>query len=315
MNHQIQFTASPQSQNTPMKYLKLTIALFSLIAPGIFCAAQAQEEVNWLPESRITLALTISESTPAIDAKDETGVVIAPKQKVYSNYYMDAKGAEINEGIATIKKSRFSNLELLRGILRKMRNDGEPKMKSVVGWQLVLLEDVDAEYGVKFFIKRKIRGGKFQIIDVSNYLRFNEENDEWICTDNEQYTYNPNTNTETYSDTYLDFGQVSLALSQNIMPRPIDWYLDDSPNFIQLTGIRNLSATYDSGKKADKITSLVFSQMMAIYSYDYYDEFGDGGYFEFHREFILDGSVTGSPSNFITSEALLQGLEAAQSQP
>ena len=314
MNHQIQFTASPQSQNTPMKYLKLTIALFSLIAPGIFCAAQAQEEVNWLPESRITLALTISESTPAIDAKDETGVVIAPKEKVYSNYYMDAKGAEINEGIATIKKSRFSNLELLRGILREMRNDPVPRMKSVVGWQLVILEDLDAEYGVKFFIKRKIRGGKFQIIDVSQYIRYNEDDDnnEWISTLDEQSIYDPNTDTRTFSETDLDFGQVSMALNTDIMPHPKGQYTETNDNFFPLTGIMNLSETYDRGKDADKITSLVFSQMMGIYYQEYYRISTNESS---SQEFICDGSVTGSPSNFITSEAFFQGLEAAQSQP
>ena len=295
-----------------MAYQKLTIASFSLIASGIFCAAQAQEEVNWLTESRITFALTISEHTPAIDAKDETGVLIAPKEKVYSNYYMDAKGAEINEGIATIKKSRFSNLELLRGILRKMTDTdrNSSKMKSVVGWYLVVINDADLPR--QFYIKRKIRGGKFQIIDVSQYLESYDMDEEYASTYNLQSIYDPNTNIQTYSDTYLDFGRISLRLQDDIMPRPKNLELVSGMMYLTLRGIMNLSATHDSTKDEDKITSLVFSQMMGIYYQEYFSMSTNESS---SQEFICDGSVTGAPSNFITSEALFQGLEAAQSQP
>jgi hypothetical protein len=173
------------------------------------------------------------------------------------------------------------------------------------------LEDID--YGRKFHIKRKIRGGKFQIVDVSQYLTYDEEEDDWISTENEQSIYDPNTNTQTYSNTDLDFGQASLELNTDVMPRPKYGAVEDNSNFFPLTGIRNWSETYDSVKNADKITSLAFSQMMAIYSIDYFLDFSR--IINLRQEFILDGSVTGAPSNFITSEALSQGLEAAQSQP
>ena len=115
----------------------------SLLSKTVFLLAfssfiHAQDE-TWLSVSTITLGLSVSTSQAAIDAKDESGVVVTPKTKVYSNHFMDKKGAEINEGIATIKKTRFSNLEFLRNLVRAEKDSGRSRITSVVGWSLVYI--------------------------------------------------------------------------------------------------------------------------------------------------------------------------------
>ena len=248
-----------------MKYqTSLITATLALVAVNL-AQAQDTEGTNWLSETRITIALGISRSTPGIDAKDEAGVVTTPITKVFSNFYMDAKGAEINEGIATITKSRFSNLEFLRYVLKQEKSRGDSIMKSVVGWSLVHIDDDDDAVQSGFYIRRKIRGGKFQIINVDEYIQISPEVTEGDSTTvpaiNERSVYDPAKDTYTKTDTYSDFGSFTFAIAGGAFP-----LAQESPNPVWLTGTLNFSDTWDSAKNEYKITTLTVNQIIAKYT-------------------------------------------------
>lgn len=295
-----------------MKYQTSLIAATLALAAANLAQAQDTQDTNWLSETRITIALGISSSTPGIDAKDEAGVVITPKTKVFSNYYMDAKGTEINEGIATITKSRFSNLEFLRYILKQEKSRGGSIMKSVIGWSLVHIGDDDDAVRSGFYIKRKIRGGKFQIINVDEYIQISPEVTEsdstMVSVINERSVYDPEEDTYTKTDTYSDFGFFSFTIAGGAFP-----LFQESPNPLWLTGTLNFSDTWDSAKNEYKITTLTVSQIIAKYTMNLgwnYDKNSPD-----YAPAILDGSLTGATSTYITQDAFDQGLQQSNNAP
>jgi hypothetical protein len=284
-----------------------TSVIIATLALAAASLAQAQN-TNWLSETRLTIALKISRSTPGIAAKDEAGVVITPKNNAFSNYYMDAKGAEINEGIATITESRFSNLELLRHILKMEVRNGI--MKSVVGWSLVYIGDDDDAIQSGFYIKRKIRGGKFQIINVNSHINnmdVDVDDDGFVAARNERSVYNPENDTYTRSDTYSDFGISTLSIVGGAFP-----FYEGGPD-LNLTGSGVFSDTWNSGKYDYETTSVNLSPMIGKYlmrsSYDETTQEQD------YSVAIVHGALTGAKSTFITQDSFDQGSQQSNNAP
>lgn len=290
-----------------MKYTKLAL-ISSLTVLGTV-SLKAQDS-PWIGQSRVTIALTKSESAPGIDAKDEVGVAITPKTKVYSNYFMDAKGAEINEGIATIAKSKFSNLELLRYIFSREKQNPGSKMKSVVGWSLVYAHDADESID-GFFIQRKIRGNKVQVINVSNYLKSDDTGLNVDVQDDNILEITKNDITTTTA-TLAEFGSQTLILNpkaflttaqlKNMTADPIEM----SSTQLGLTGAISTSGAWDKNRMLDAIKTVTISNLIGRYTYR---EIVSGNYeTSTLTNVIVDGSVTGAASTFINADSFLEGL-------
>ena len=300
-----------------MKYTKLAL-ISSLTVLGTV-SLKAQDS-PWIGQSRVTIALTKSESAPGIDAKDEVGVAITPKTKVYSNYFMDAKGAEINEGIATIAKSKFSNLELLRYIFSREKQNPGSKMKSVVGWSLVYSYD-DAEEIDGFFIQRKIRGNKVQVINVSNYLKSDDTGLNVDVQDDNILEITKN-NITTTTATLAEFGSQTLILDpkaflttaqlKNMTADPIEM----SSTQLGLTGAISTSGAWDKNRMLDAIKTVTINNLIGRYSYSQsYADWSLDDMYNITTNVIVDGSVTAAASTFINADSFLEGLQGAMPQP
>jgi hypothetical protein len=297
-----------------MKYTKLAL-ISSLTVLGTV-SLKAQDS-PWIGQSRVTIALTKSESAPGIDAKDEVGVAITPKTKVYSNYFMDAKGAEINEGIATIAKSKFSNLELLRYIFSREKQNPGSKMKSVVGWSLVYAHDADESID-GFFIQRKIRGNKVQVINVSNYLKSDDTGLNVDVQDDNILEITKNDITTTTA-TLAEFGSQTLILNPkaflttaqlkmtNDYPMaPNGQRIEINATELGLTGTISTSGAWDKNRMLDAIKTVTISNLIGRYTYR---EIVSGNYeTSTLTNVIVDGSVTGAASTFINADSFLEGL-------
>jgi hypothetical protein len=298
-----------------MKYTKLAL-ISSLTVLG--AASLKAQDSDWVGQSRVTIALTKSESAPGIDAKDEAGVAITPKTKVYSNYFMDAKGAEINEGIATIAKSKFSNLDLLRYIFSKEKQNPMSKMKSVVGWSLVYAYD-DAEGIDGFYIQRKIRGNKVQVINVSDYLRSDDtglnvdvQDDNILEITKNDITTTTATLAEFGSQTlfldpkaFLTTAQLNMAMGLNVQS------IEMTSTQLGLTGTISTSSAWDRNRMRDAIKTVTINNLIGGYSYSMMENAFITGI----TNVIVDGSVTGSASTFINADSFYDGLQGAISQP
>jgi len=298
-----------------MKYTKLAL-ISSLTVLG--AASLKAQDSDWVGQSRVTIALTKSESAPGIDAKDETGVAITPKTKVYSNYFMDAKGAEINEGIATIAKSKFSNLDLLRYIFSKEKQNPMSKMKSVVGWSLVYAYD-DAEGIDGFYIQRKIRGNKVQVINVSDYLRSDDTGLNVDVQDDNILEITKNEITTTTA-TLAEFGSLTLILDPNAFLTTAQLNMAMGLNVqsiemtstqLGLTGTISTSSAWDRNRMLDAIKTVTINNLIGGYSYSMMENAFITGI----TNVIVDGSVTGSASTFINADSFYDGLQGAISQP
>lgn len=300
-----------------MKYTKLAL-ISSLTVLG--AASLKAQGSPWIGQSRVTIALTKSESAPGIDAKDEVGVAITPKTKVYSNYFMDAKGAEINEGIATIAKSKFSNLELLRYIFSREKQNPGSKMKSVVGWSLVYSYD-DAEEIDGFFIQRKIRGNKVQVINVSNYLKSDDTGLNVDVQDDNILEITKN-NITTTTATLAEFGSQTLILDpkaflttaqlKNMTADPIEM----SSTQLGLTGAISTSGAWDKNRMLDAIKTVTINNLIGRYSYSQsYADWSLDDMYNITTNVIVDGSVTAAASTFINADSFLEGLQGAMPQP
>lgn len=293
------------------------IAIASLVVSLISPQLRAQGS-SFIGQSRVTIALTKSQSTPGIDAKDEVGAVITPKTKVYSNYFMDAKGAEINEGIATITKSRFSNLEFLRYVLSRERekNDPESVMKSVVGWSLIFAYDADGEID-GFYIQRKIRGNKLQVINVSEYLSEYEDGGAGSNVDvqNDRVLQI----NDIYTRSFAEFGVRTLRLDpvafltkdqrEQYVPEEefqgywgITIYARD---LFSLKGVRSTDVGWNQNKMLEATKTDTISNLIGGYEYidaiDYEDETESANV-------LVNGSISSSVSTFINAERFYEGL-------
>ena len=301
-----------------MKYTKLAL-MSSLTVLGT-TSLEAQGS-PWIGQSRVTIALTKSVSAPGIDAKDEAGAAIAPKTKVYSNYFMNAQGAEINEGIATIAKSRFSNLELLRYILSREKLKPESKMKSVVGWSLVIAYD-DAESIDGLYIQRKIRGNKVQVINASEYLSSDEMGLNVDVQDDNILKITKNEVT-TKTATLAEFGCTTLrcdpkafltADQLKLINSPMSPSLEMPNMYFSLTGTDNTSYAWDKTKMLDAIKGFTLSNLIGRYSYSINND-SSNTIVRTITNVIVDGSVTGAASTFINADRFLEGLQGAMPQP
>jgi hypothetical protein len=297
-----------------MKYTKLALISSLTVLGTVSLKAQGSP---WIGQSRVTIALTKSESAPGIDAKDEAGVAITPKTKVYSNYFMDAKGAEINEGIATIAKSKFSNLDLLRYIFSKEKQNPMSKMKSVVGWSLVYAYD-DAEGIDGFYIQRKIRGNKVQVINVSNYLKSDDtglnvdvQDDNILEITKNDITTTTATLAEFGSQTlfldpkaFLTTAQLNMAMGLNVQS------IEMTSTQLGLTGTISTSSAWDKNRMLDAIKTVTINNLIGRYSY--FTNMAAQNIAT--TDVIVDGSVTGAASTFINADSFDEGLSGAMPQ-
>jgi hypothetical protein len=274
----------------------------------------------WIGQSRVTIALTKSESAPGIDAKDEAGVAITPKTKVYSNYFMDAKGAEINEGIATIAKSRFSNLELLRYILsREKLNNPNSKMKSVVGWSILYSYDADEQID-GFYIQRKIRGNKVQVINVSNYLKSDDTGLNVDVQDDNILEITKNDITTTTA-TLAEFGSQTLILDPEAFlttaqlkmagPSATTPIIMMASTQLGLTGTISTSSAWDKNKMLDAIKTVTINNLIGRYSYSMMEN----TFITNITNVIVDGSITGAASTYINADSFYEGLAGGTAFP
>jgi hypothetical protein len=286
-----------------MKYTKLALISSLTVLGTVSLKAQGSP---WIGQSRVTIALTKSESAPGIDAKDETGVAIT------------AKGAEINEGIATIAKSKFSNLDLLRYIFSKEKQNPMSKMKSVVGWSLVYAYD-DAEGIDGFYIQRKIRGNKVQVINVSNYLRSDDTGLNVDVQDDNILEITKNEITTTTA-TLAEFGSLTLILDPNAFLTTAQLNMAMGLNVqsiemtstqLGLTGTISTSSAWDRNRMLDAIKTVTINNLIGGYSYSMMENAFITGI----TNVIVDGSVTGSASTFINADSFYDGLQGAISQP
>ena len=264
----------------------------------------AQDE-TWLSVSTITLGLSVSTSQAAIDAKDESGVVVTPKTKVYSNYFMDKKGAEINEGIATITKTRFSNLEFLRNLVRVEKYSGRSRIASVVGWSLVYISGEDRQ-GF-FYIRRKVRGGKFQYINIEQYItKYSDELN--LQSSDIRSVYNPSDDSYTENSSINSFSPATINLEE-ILPHQVETqaaYFDEPYNNVTVAGIQNDSWNWDNKKSAYKL--LGSTVVEATGGYQMIISKDNDRSVTITTPAIVNGSITGGAGVFITSESLEQGL-------
>lgn len=282
----------------------------SLLSKTVFLLAfssfiHAQDE-TWLSVSTITLGLSVSTSQAAIDAKDESGVVVTPKTKVYSNYFMDKKGAEINEGIATINKTRFSNLEFLRNLIRAEKYYGRSRITSVVGWSLVYISGEDRQ-GF-FYIRRKVRGGKFQYINIEQYIS-NYSDELNLQSSDFRSVYNPSDDSYTENSSINSFSPATINLKK-ILPHKVSGFSSynygEEYNNLTVVGIQNDSWNWDNKKSAYKLLGSTVVEatggyQMIISDDDTLEELTT-------TPAIVNGSITGGAGVFITSESLEQGL-------
>lgn len=303
----------------PMKYTKLALISSLTVLSAVSLMAQNSPSPSpWIGQSRVTIALTKSESAPGIDAKDEAGVVITPRTRVYSNYFMNAQGAEINEGIATIAKSRFSNLELLRYILSQERKkEGGSVMKSVAGWSLVYAYD-DAEEIDGFYIQRRIRGNKVQVLDVSDYFD-SDDSDLSVDVQDDNILKITKNNITTTTATLAEFGSQTLftdpkafltTAQLNMTNWPIGGLkIEMASTELGLTGTISTSGAWDNARKIDSIRSVTINNLIGRYSYNTIDVTQPMN--TATTNVIVDGSVTGAASTFINKDIFLEGLDGA----
>jgi hypothetical protein len=242
---------------------------------------------------------------------------------------MDAKGAEINEGIATIAKSKFSNLELLRYIFSREKQNPASKMKSVVGWSLVYSYD-DAEEIDGFFIQRKIRGNKVQVINVSNYLKSDDTGLNVDVQDDNILKITKNDITTTTA-TLAEFGSQTLTLdpkaflttaqlkmTSDLMGNGQRIQMDSTQ--LGLTGAISTSDAWDKNRMLDAIKTVTINNLIGRYSYS--QSYADWSLDDLSStdayittNVIVDGSVTGAASTFINADSFLEGLQGAMPQP
>jgi hypothetical protein len=271
----------------------------------------AQDE-TWLSVSTITLGLSVSTSQAAIDAKDESGVVVTPKTKVYSNYFMDKKGAEINEGIATITKTRFSNLEFLRKLVSVERYIGLSRITSVVGWSIVYISGESVQ---GYYIRRKIRGGKFQYINIDEYIRTDSE-ELYLQSSDVREVYNPSNDSYSINSSITSFRHATIYLSK-ILPHKRSSYgsyiLEAN---LTIVGIQNDSRNWDNTKSAYKLLGSTVVEATGVYQmiipvpddYEYNNPTENYDLGEVTTPAIVNGTITGGAGVFITSKSLEQGL-------
>jgi hypothetical protein len=274
----------------------------------------AQDE-TWLSVSTITLGLSVSTSQAAIDAKDESGVVVTPKTKVYSNYFMDKKGAEINEGIATITKTRFSNLEFLRKLVSVERYIGLSRITSVVGWSIVYISGESVQ---GYYIRRKIRGGKFQYINIDEYLRDDNSEELYLQSSDVREVYNPSNDSYSINSSITSFRPATIYLSK-ILPHKRSLYGSYiTQTNLTIVGIQNDSRNWDNTKSAYKLLGStvveatgVFPMVISVpddYEYNNPTEIYDYDLGQVTTPAIVNGTITGGAGVFITSKSLEQGL-------
>jgi len=268
----------------------------------------AQDE-TWLSVSTITLGLSVSTSQAAIDAKDESGVVVTPKTKVYSNYFMDKKGAEINEGIATITKTRFSNLEFLRKLVSVERYIGLSRITSVVGWSIVYISGESVQ---GYYIRRKIRGGKFQYINIDEYIWDDNSEELYLQSSDVREVYNPSNDSYSINSSITSFRPATIYLSK-ILPHKKVLYGSNQQETdeLKIVGIQNDSRNWDNTKSAYKLLGSTVVEATGRYQMiipvpDDYDYSTD----TYTTPAIVNGTITGGAGVFITRNSLEQGLIA-----
>ena len=292
---------------TPHRIISSAICLVAIVP----LMAAAQDNTG-IVEQKLTLALTKSKSTAALAEKDELGAATKNTAKVFSNYYADAKGVEINEGIATITKTKYSNVELLRDILKYMKGMGSnPNMKSIVGWSLVRLENSDQ--GVDgFYIKRKI-WKTIQLIKVNEFMAY-DSTDEPISAINAKYTYNPKTDKTSISDTSSSFGPATIQLNP---PTEANQAVDSSSP-IWLQGILNANETWDP---ATSIYKPSFTLTQIIGSYAQWTVLPGQIYADIDfsasdaESVVIDGTLTGTFSSVIAANVYEKGIENGHPTP
>ena len=258
---------------------KITTIAFSLalgITPSVHAEYFAQDPhslgIARVSEENLTLTLTKSVSTPALDLKDETGKVVSPKELTDSNSYTDASGKEIYEEKTTLVKTKYSNAEFIKDL-----KDLEV-ITDVAGWSVVFLQDNDYMrqftetydetieftpiYGV--YLKKK-SGTTFVLKDVSEYLSYepysyeSDGSDQYFASFVEAYNYLESNNYDTavhsYKETSSSFGKGGVTL----------FPMGDN---IQLNGICTTSNTWDSANEHYKETTTINNLIGVAYGED-----------------------------------------------
>ena len=249
---------------------KITIIAFSIalgITPSVHAEYFAKDPhslgIAKVSEENLTLTLTKSISTPALDLKDETGKVVSPKELTDSNWYTDTSGNEIYEEKTTLVKTKYSNAEFIKDL------KALEVITDVAGWSVVFLQDNDYMrqytetydetfdfspiYGV--YLKKK-SGTTFVLKDVSEYLSYEPYGyesgpDYYLHSFVEAYNYLESNNYDniaapvhSYKETSSSFGKGSVTL----------FPMSDN---IGLNGICTTSNTWDSANEHYKETTTI----------------------------------------------------------
>jgi hypothetical protein len=150
--------------------MKINHALQLGLASGLLTVSAQAQGVTF--SQRATIALTMSETAPALDEKDETGKKTGNSNPVYFNEYTTTKNrttVDVEESGSKIVRSRMSNREILEMLVEL------DVISSIRGWSIIYLtpgiyETSSTPRAIGFYI---VKAGA-NPINISEFLRMGQ---------------------------------------------------------------------------------------------------------------------------------------------
>jgi autotransporter-associated beta strand protein len=140
-----------------MKAHSFTPAFAALILAAPVSVARADA----ISQSKVTLALTFSQTAPSLAPRTATGSSLSGA-RVDSNQYTDRRGNTILEKGSAIVRTRFGNRELLT----TLKTLGI--ITDIAGYSVI--RENNADITGTYYLHKKLSGGQIQRIDITPYM-------------------------------------------------------------------------------------------------------------------------------------------------